>query len=179
MWRELVRTNPIPADSSGVDRGDYAGHFYLRGDLEKEEMKIEIEADYDTSVKYKGQHREIHYIISAHAFRDNTKTGFYDMPMTWCTYILLDEGMHEKFKSKIDKAPWNGGQTFYRKITEEHIDCSPELKAKWDQPHYKIGDDFANLWDVENRRFEMYNREYMERHIKRVINYLHDGVTEE
>ena len=128
--------------------------------------------DSNTCVMYRGRHREISFEISAHSFKDDL--NWSSLPsVSWATYILLSEAQHELFTARIEDAPWNGGQTYYRKITEEHIDVSPELAEKWNRHYYKIGDDFMHFWDME--RFDLYSREYLERHIKKVIDYLYDG----
>jgi len=124
--------------------------------------------DTNTSIKYRGRHREIGYEISESNF--TAESDGMLCQTSWCTYIFLSEEDHEKYKNRINDAPWNGGQTYYRRYTEEHIDCSPELKAKWYKPYYKIGDDFQHFWD--NEMYECYNKEYMERHIKAVIDFI-------
>ena len=126
--------------------------------------------DSSTSIKYRGRHKDVGYEISESNFK--AESDGMMCQTSWCTYIFLTEEMHEKFKSRINDAPWNCGQTFYRRYMEEHIGCSPELKEKWDRPYYKIGDDFQHLWD--NERYEFYNKAYMERHIKGVIDFLLD-----
>jgi hypothetical protein len=122
-------------------------------------------------------HRDISYEVSAHRFND--KPGLYDFKVSWATYVILTEEMHEKFKVRINDAPWNGGQTYYRKVTEEHVGVSPELAAQWNKPYYKIGDDFTHLWDMERGGWGERDRPHFEHHIKRVIDYLHDGPTED
>jgi hypothetical protein len=132
--------------------------------------------DYNTCVKYRGQHREVHWEISCHAFRAEP-SSMWDFPCGWATYVVLSPEQHEKFLPRLESAPWNGGQTYYRKEWQEHIGISPELKERWDRPYFKMGDDFMHLWDHE--RIDLYDREYMERHIKRVIDFLHDGESED
>lgn len=131
-------------------------------------MKIIIDADYYTAITYKGTHKGISYNISNHGFND--RTDFYSQRSHWCTYIILNEELHEKYKSKINDAPWNGGQTYYRKHAEEFLDVPPDLKKKWDDHYYKIGDDFSHLRDME--RQDWYDKSFMESHIKRVIDFL-------
>ena len=137
-----------------------------------------MEVDERTLVKYRGRHREIAYEISAHRFKKELDRQ-WDFPCMWATYILLTEEMQEKYKHRIDRAPWNGGVTYERRITEEHISAPADLREKWDKPFYRIGDDFSHFWDHENRMFECYDREYLERHIKRVIDFILDGGAEE
>jgi len=139
---------------------------------------MNIKFDRDTAVKFRGRHKEVGWEVVCHNFRSEDNRSYYDFPCMWATYVFLTEEMHAKLKERINSAPWNGGQTYYRKVTEEHIDVSPELAEKWNLPYYKIGDDFSHLWDMDDRRFEMYDREYMERHIKRVIDHLLSEDTE-
>lgn len=136
-----------------------------------------VVVDQDASVKYRGRHRDISWEVQAHNFKTEPRSSL-DLPAMWTTYVVLSEEMHDKLKSRINGAPWNGGQTYYRKITEEHVDASAELKKEWGKPHYRVGDDFSHLWDYENFRYQMYDRRYMEQHIKNVINYLIDGDAE-
>lgn len=131
-------------------------------------MKITIEADYNTMIQRRGVHNGVIWLIQQHSFRYGN--DLYLTPSAWCTYIILTDEMHEEMRSKIEEAPWNGGQTFYKKITEEHINVSSELAEKWNKPYWKIGDDFQHIWD--NERYDMYDFSYMESHIKGVINFL-------
>jgi hypothetical protein len=135
-----------------------------------------LELSYNSSVRWVGTHRDIRWEVSCHGFQE--PEGSWTMRETWCTYVMLSEADHEKFKAKFDRAPWNGGTTYYRRCREEHMDAiTPELAEKWNKPWYKIGDDFAHIWDLE--RADMYDLEYMTRHIQRVIDYLHDGKADE
>jgi len=134
-------------------------------------MKLQIEVDYKTTIERHGNHRGVSYLISQHSFRD--EDDLYLGPCIWCTYVLLVPEKYEELKSRLSGAPWNGDITFQRKISEEHIDCSPELKAKWDSSYFKIGDDFAHSWDRGLWGLDEWVS--MEAHIKRVIDYLLDG----
>jgi hypothetical protein len=96
----------------------------------------------------------------------------------WATYIHLNEEMYEKFKPHLDDAPWNGGITYNQRHTHEHLDCPPELKAKWNKPFYKIGDDFSHLWDSERGGWNADDKPAMKAHIIRVIDYLVDATKE-
>lgn len=134
-----------------------------------------VEVDQHTAVYYRGIHRDVYFKIVVHNFKPKDHDTFYDFPEMWATYVLLSEEYYEKFGNRVDNAPWNGGITYRKRILEEHMDCSEEMKEKWNKPYYKIGDDFSHLWDHENRAYELYDRKYMENHIKRVIDYLIDG----
>lgn len=133
-----------------------------------------MKVDNKTLVKYQGRHRDIRYEISAHNFKTEFDRMF-EMPCMWATYILLKEKTYEEVKARLHGAPWNGGITYFRKITEEHIDAPEDLRAKWDGSYYRIGDDYSHLWDYEHYRWQLYDREYLERNIKAVIDYLIDG----
>lgn len=132
-----------------------------------------IEVDQNTAVTFKGRHREIPWLVTVHSFKETA--DFYDHKEMWATYILLSEENHEKYKDRINSLPWHWGQTYYRKHTEEHVNAPTDFAEKWNRPYYKIGDDFCHLYDNECR----YTREDMERHIKRVIDAMLDGTTEE
>lgn len=133
-------------------------------------MKLTIEADFNTCIQTKLQHRGINCLIHNANFNDTPSQ--YDTAQSWCTYVFLTIDQFEKVKSCINDAPWNCGKTYFKKITEEHIDCPPELKEKWNRPYYKIGDDFQHLWDMD--RQDMYDLDYMKRHIKRVADFFAD-----
>lgn len=130
-------------------------------------MKIDL--DKNSVIAYRGMHNDVAYEIKGFNFNDERHSPF-DMKAMWSTYIILTEEMHEKVKYRINGAPWNGGQTFYHKITEEHVDAPAEFKEKWSKPYYKIGDDFSHLWDMD--RQDLFYRAFFERHIKAVIEYL-------
>lgn len=136
-------------------------------------MKVEL--DENSAVIFKGKHRDVFWEVRGHNFKDELKSS-YDFKAMWATYVYLTEEMHEKFKSRINDAPWNGGQTYYRKETHEHVGADPSWD--WAKPSsiYKIGDDFSHLWD-ESHKGDL-SRSYLERHIKAVIDYLHDGEPE-
>lgn len=119
--------------------------------------------------------------ICQHSFIENP--CFYHQPHSWCTYLLISDKVrysrgegddlvlcppYAEARPDVDflwanrdalddLEGWNGGPTFKEFLIDDI-----------GQRRIKIGDDFSHLWDVENRRFEMYDLEYMERHIKRV-----------
>lgn len=138
-------------------------------------MKVTIDVNNKTSVTWRGSHRDVRYEIFQHGFvPDEIRATLSEIyPSIWCTYVVLTEEQHEKFKDRINDAPWNGGQTYYRKHSVEYIDVSPELKRKWDGHYYKIGDDFAHLWDMDQN--ELFSKSFMENHIKCVIDFLLSG----
>jgi hypothetical protein len=118
-------------------------------------------------VEWTGEHKGLKYLISC-VLREPSSYMGYDK--AWCTYVLLTPEQHKKYNLKLNDAPWNCGQTYYRKHSVEHIDVHPELKAKWDGHWYKMGDDFQHLWD--DGRHDLYSLRYMHDHIKGVINYI-------
>lgn len=130
-------------------------------------MKFEV--DQDCAVKILGIHEGIRYEVSAHNFKDIQNP--YDFRVMWATYLLLNQEQYELYKDRLDALPWNGGITYRRKIVEEHLDAPPEIAEKWNQPYYKIGDDFSHLWDHDYRHNER-DRPRFERHIKQVIDAL-------
>ena len=132
-------------------------------------MKIEV--DENSSVTFKGIYKSIRYQVTAHNFKDERKSQF-DFEAMWATYLMLSEEQYAELKDRLDHAPWNGGITFNQRHTHEHLDCPAELKAKWDKPFYKIGDDFSHLWDSERGGWGIDARYSMECHIKRVIDFL-------
>lgn len=132
-------------------------------------MKIEVGPD--SSVTYSGRHEGIGWLVTAHNFKDEPRSQF-DFRCMWATYIILTEAQYEEVKHRLNDAPWNGGITYNQRHTHEHLDCPAELKAKWDKPFYKIGDDFSHLWDAEQGGWDERDRPHMENHIKRVIDYL-------
>ena len=137
-----------------------------------------MEVDNQTLVKYRGRHRDIAFEVSAHNFKpDHDRIN--EFPCMWATYILLTPEQFADWKDKLPSAPWNGGITYERRITEEHYTAPDDIRAKWDKPFYRIGDDFTHLWDIENGMYQCYDRAYMERHIKRVIDWLYDGVADD
>ncbi len=140
--------------------------------MEKREIKLAV--DHDTVITFRGKHKNIAFSIVEHAFRSEEELGCLRpsslTPSAWATYVILSEAQHAVYAGRIESAPWNGGQTYYRKVTEEHIGVSHDLAEKWNKPYYKIGDDFQHLWD--NERYDRYTRSYMERHIQKVIDYL-------
>ncbi len=131
-------------------------------------MKKTIETDQFTCIKYMGIFREITYEISEHNFNEHSSST----PSIWCTYIILSEEKHEDLKGRLNDAPWNYGQTYYRKEQQQFVDLTEDspLKDKWEKPYYKIGDDFSHLWDMQ--RYSLYSKEYMETHIKEIIDFL-------
>lgn len=132
-------------------------------------MKRTLDVNYHCSIQWKGTHQGVHYMISEHAFRDEPSP--FLLPSIWCTYVLLSEEQHAEVKPRIDDAPWNGGQTYYRKMIDEPMDCiDSDLKARLSKPYYKIGDDFSHIWDDEH--YAGYSLPYMEWHIKKVIDFL-------
>lgn len=141
--------------------------------------KLQIEVDPKTVISWRGSHREIGYEICQHHFfiKESLPPEIGDMGLPesiWNTYIHIREDIHEKVKHLINDAPFNGGQTFYRKITEEYIGSNTDFieKMGWNKPHYKIGDDFNHLWDKDD--YHQYNLEFMRRHIINVIDFLLD-----
>jgi len=117
---------------------------------------------------YTGKHKGICFEISNFESLDNHRFN-----QSWCSYILLTEELHEKYKQKINDLPWNGGQTYYRKKRDEMVfDYAVPLDENGEQPqwtrshtYYKIGDDFQHLWDIDREQ----SLESIERHIKEVI----------
>ena len=97
---------------------------------------------------------------------------------TWNTYFYLNSKRHKNIVEKLwttkkkvydwgtilipndifERLSWNGGQTFY----EQKINYADKVKM------IKIGDDFNHSWDKE--REHMYNENYMEQHIKEIID---------
>lgn len=126
-------------------------------------MKIAV--DQNTSVQFTGKHGNIKWQVAAHNFNINN-----DFPVMWCTYVFLSEEQYTAFKDRLEQAPWNGGITYNRKITEESLDAPPDSKWRFATWH-KVGDDFSHSWD-EDRFWDENCRPYMENHIKRVIDYL-------
>lgn len=118
-------------------------------------------------VQWKGTHRGIQYLISC-GVREPSPYLNYDK--AWATYVLLTPDQHDQYKPKLNDAPWNGGQTYYRRHSEEHLDISPYLKAKWDGHWFRMGDDFQHSWD--DGRHDYYTLEYMQGHIKEVIDFI-------
>jgi hypothetical protein len=131
-------------------------------------MKFEV--DKNCAVKITGAHNGIRYEVSAHNF--NPEPDSYSFRTMWATYVFLSPEQYELLKNKLDDAPWNGGITLRQKITHEHLDCPEDMKAKWNKPFYKIGDDFSHLWDHERGGWDESDRRYMEGHIKSVIEFL-------
>lgn len=129
-------------------------------------MKIEV--DQNTSVQFSGKHGNIKWQVSAFNFKQ--EQDYRDFKVMWCTYILLSEEQYAAFKDKLDSAPWNGGITYNRKITEESLDAPPDSKWRVSSWH-KIGDDFSHSWDL-SKCWDENCRTYMESHVKRVIDYL-------
>lgn len=118
-------------------------------------------------VQWAGSHNGIRYLISC-GLREPSPYLNYDK--AWATYVLLTPEQHERYKDRLNDAPWNCGQTYYRKHSEENLDASPELKAKWDGHWFRMGDDFQHLWD--DGRHDLYTIDYMKRHIAEVIDFL-------
>lgn len=136
-----------------------------------------VEVDYDTTVFFRGMHRDVAWEVCQRCFKKEEDIGSFDFAVACATYVILTPELHEKFKSRINDAPWNCGQTYYRKITEDHINAPADLAEKWRRPYYKIGDDFMHLYDHE--RQDLFYRGYLEKHIKNVIDFLIDGSVEE
>lgn len=109
--------------------------------------------------------------VSQFDFREDP--GFYEFPCIWNTYICLRDFIRwskngelckpyveknplvDLFWGKegsLDDVPWNGGVTLWEETTDK-------LGARI----LKVGDDYAHIWDSENRKFELYNLEYMQR----------------
>jgi len=117
-------------------------------------------------IEWPGEHNGIKYLIACTV---RTPSPHMEYDKAWATYVLLTEAQHEEFKAKLNDAPWNCGQTYYRKLLEEHIDMSPDLKAKWDGGWYRMGDDFQHLYD--DGKYGMYDLRYMKQHIENVIDF--------
>jgi hypothetical protein len=106
---------------------------------------------------------------------------FYDFPRMWNTYLLFSDSLRFSRDGQLcdpycDPCPitsflwenreaingldgWNGGPTFHEFVTDQH-----------GIRRIKIGDDFQHLWDMENRRFDLYNLGYMQRHVLKVAS---------
>lgn len=118
-------------------------------------------------IEWSGQHKGLKYLVSCVT---REPSAFMEYDKAWCTYVLLSPEQHEKYKDKLHDAPWNCGQTYYRKHSTEYIDAPPEFKAKWDGHWFRMGDDFQHIWD--DGKHDMYNLSYMRRHIEEVIEYI-------
>lgn len=118
-------------------------------------------------VKWAGIHKGITYNISC-MIRE--PSPYLDYDKAWATYVILNPEQHEKYMAIINDAPWNGGQTYYRKHTDEYLGISQDLKLKRDGHYFKIGDDFQHIWDYGMHA--VYDLDYMRRHIIEVIDYL-------
>lgn len=98
---------------------------------------------------------------------------------TWNTYVYMSENNFEKLKDKVNNAPWNGGQTYFKKIQEIYVsppygnDIKPDWILRSEKPFYKIGDDFMHSWDMDQQ--DRYDYDYMLHHIKGVIDFLIEG----
>lgn len=118
-------------------------------------------------VEWKGEHKGIKYLIGC-TIRE--PSPFMEYNKAWCTYVLLTPEQHEKYKHVLEGAPWNCGQTYYRKHAVEHIGISPDLKAKWDGHWFRMGDDFQHYWD--DGKHDLYDLNYMREHVQEVIDYI-------
>jgi len=119
-------------------------------------------------IEWPGEHNGIKYLIACTV---RTPSPHMEYAKAWATYILLSEVQHEEFKAKLNDAPWNCGQTYYRKHSEEFLDFDLplNLKAKWDGGWYRMGDDFQHLSD--DGKYDMYDLRYMKQHIENVIDF--------
>lgn len=124
----------------------------------------------DARLEWGGTRKDIRYLIAC-SVREPSDYMNYDK--AWCTYVLLSPEQHEKLKPILNDAPWNGGQTYYRKHSMEFMDASPDLKAKWDGHWFRMGDDFQHSWD--DGRHDYYDLAYMRNHIEQVIDFLAEG----
>lgn len=140
-------------------------------------MTLTVNLAFRDCISYWGEYRDVVYEIKRRGFNPDWQVSGYRYAEIWNTYVLISEEMHDKFKDRINSAPWNYGQTYYRKITEDHVDVSPELREKWSKPYYKIGDDYQHVYD--RREFGAYSVEEMRQSIFKVIDYLIDGDSED
>lgn len=131
-----------------------------------------IDINDSACIRYTGRYKSIGYEIRQHKFNFDIDRSYWQ-PCVWCTYIVIDNEKHDKYKHRILDAPWNGGITFneYSESVNSYSNDSPRDGKIFDK-YFTIGDDFAHIWDTEHQRYRMYNYSYMLHHIKNVIDYI-------
>jgi len=116
--------------------------------------------------------------VCQHSEKTEAERDYDTQPCQWNTYLLFSDRLRFSRDNKlcepyVEPDPvveylwanrkaldslegWNGGVTF-----EEFLTDNRGVRR------IKIGDDFAHLWDVEGRRYEMYDLQYMQRQVMR------------
>jgi hypothetical protein len=94
-----------------------------------------------------------------------------DVPERWVERCPITDLVFTKGEKLFADLPWNGGPTAFERSSCE--DALPEFAGyrKW-----KVGDDYAHLWDGEWGAWNAYDFEYIRRRIERVAEAFFEDV---
>lgn len=145
---------------------------------------------WSASKKWVRRYHKFAVEVSQHSFRE--RGGYWELPHIWNTYILIGDGIRfsrevdgklelcdkyaepnplvDRFWKSIEamhSLPWNGG------ITLEQRTVCPTTGLRT----LKVGDDYSHSWDTENRRFEMYDLDFMMRQASRLADEFEELVS--
>ena len=146
-------------------------------DFDENDCTLLFELERDGEIVHRGVHKTISYEIKNRGFIPEELRGMaFLQPSTWCTYIILSDVEHERYKKILQSAPWNGEITCY----EHYLFSACYSYEEPGEPiyhEYRVGDDFNHHWDLE--RYKEFNLEYMRNHIKSVIDYIIEKYNEQ